>query len=208
MGHPAGDGRRPNDYHAPMSSESKGEYVSRAGVKLAAALDTFKFDVTGLVCADLGSHVGGFVDCLLRRGAAKVYAVDTSYGTFAWKLRKDDRVVVMERTNAMHVQLPELVDLVTIDLGWTKQAKALPNTAKLLVPAGVVLSLIKPHYEAAKELLCNGVLPDEQVAPVVETLLADMRQTGWTVKGTTDSPIRGRAGNREVFAMLKRSAPP
>ncbi len=188
-----------------MSGEPKGEYVSRAGVKLAAALDAFDFDVTGMVCADLGSHVGGFVDCLLSRGAAKVYALDTAYGTFACKLRKDERVVVMERTNAMHVQLPESVDLVTIDLGWTKQSKALPNTANLLKETGVVISLIKPHYEAARELLCDGVLPDRHADDVVETVLDNLRQTGWTVKGTTDSPIRGRGGNREVFALLERA---
>src|SRR5438045_1304623 len=97
--------------------ESK--FVSRAGGKLEHALATFAIDVGGSVCADLGSNVGGFVDCLLSRGAVRVYAVDTGYGALEWKLRKDARVVVMERTNAMHVVLPERVKLVTIDVAWT-----------------------------------------------------------------------------------------
>ncbi|RME40059.1 MAG: hypothetical protein D6788_04150 [Planctomycetota bacterium] len=114
---------------APSDHES---YVSRGGEKLAAALARFRVDPTGWTCADLGSHVGGFVDCLLQHGAARVYAVDTCYGTLAWRLRKDERVVVRERTNALHVTLPEPVDLVTIDVGWTRQEKVLPRAAALL----------------------------------------------------------------------------
>ena len=113
------------------------------------ALTQFGMDVRGLVCADLGSNVGGFVDCLLQRGAGKVYSVDTSYGTLAWKLRKDPRVVVLERTNAMHVTLPEPVDFVTIDVGWTRQEKILPAAARMLKPGGRVVTLIKPKAEAA-----------------------------------------------------------
>src|SRR5258705_5786878 len=97
------------------------EFVSRAGKKLEHALDAFGINIGGLVCADLGSNVGGFVDCLLAHGASKVYAIDTGYGVLEWKLRKNPRVVVMERTNAMHVQLPEKVNLVSIDVAWTKQ---------------------------------------------------------------------------------------
>ncbi|MCH9003257.1 MAG: hypothetical protein IIC02_11845 [Planctomycetes bacterium] len=149
-----------------MPEPTSKSYVSRGGDKLAAALTHFKLDVGGLVCADLGSHVGGFVDCLLQRGAAKVYSVDTSYGTLAWTLRKDDRVVVLERTNAMHVTLPEPVDLVTIDVGWTPQAKILPAAARMIKPEGRVVTLLKPHYEAAKELLVDGVLPDRMSANV------------------------------------------
>lgn len=191
-------------------------YVSRGGDKLAAALEHFKLDVTGSVCADLGSHVGGFVDCLLRRGAARVYAVDTCYGTLAWKLRRDPRVVVLERTNAMHVSLTEPVDVVTIDLGWTPQAKILPNVVKLIAaPRGLkpaahsrmdprVVTLIKPHYEAPEDLLADGVLPDTAVDQVVESVLRQAAAKGWTVCATFLSPIRGHAGNREVFALLAR----
>src|ERR1041384_6668048 len=96
-------------------------FVSRAGQKLEHALATFAIDVNGWVCADLGSNAGGFVDCLLQRGASKVYAIDTGYGALEWKLRKDPRVVVMERTNAMHAELPEPVGILTIDVAWTKQ---------------------------------------------------------------------------------------
>src|SRR5437762_12897685 len=106
-------------------------FVSRAGQKLEHALTSFAIDVKGLTCADLGCSTGGFTDCLLQRGAAKVYAVDTGYGVLDWKLRKDARVVVMERTNAMHVMLPEPVDLVTIDVAGTRPRLILPDAARL-----------------------------------------------------------------------------
>ena len=107
-------------------------FVSRAGQKLEHALATFGLDVSGRICADLGSNAGGFVDCLLQRGAAKVYAIDTGYGALDWKLRKDPRVVVMERTNAMHAVLPERVQVVTIDVAWTKQRHILPPARRVL----------------------------------------------------------------------------
>src|SRR3954471_4903391 len=114
-------------------------FASRAGLKLDHALTVFQIDVSGLTCADLGSNVGGFVDCLLRRGAAKVYAVEKGYGVLEYRLRKDPRVVVMERTNAMHVTLPEPVDIVTIDVAWTRQKNILPAARKLLKPAGTAI---------------------------------------------------------------------
>jgi len=180
-------------------------FVSRGGDKLDAALKHFAVDVTGLVCADLGSHVGGFVDCLLRRGAARVYSVDTAYGILAWKLRKEPRVTVLERSNAMHVALPEPVEIVTVDIGWTPQSKILPSVVRLISPAARVITLIKPHYEASEDLLVNGVLPDEQVDEVVEAVLGDVRSRGWTVHGVFPSPLRGHGGNREVFALLTRN---
>jgi len=187
-----------------MSSSSNSRFVSRGGEKLDAALIHFQIDVSGLVCADLGSHVGGFVDCLLQRGAKKVFSVDTSYGTLAWTLRRDPRVVVMERTNAMHVQLPEPVDLVTIDVGWTPQAKVLKSVSTFATPSTRVLTLIKPHYEAGKSALHRGVLPDEQVEGVVDNVLLAIRSDGWSVHGVMPSPIRGHGGNREVIALLTR----
>lgn len=177
-------------------------YISRGGEKLAAALDDFRVDVAGHICADLGSHVGGFVDCLLQRGARKVYSVDTSYGTLAWKLRKDPRVLVLERTNAMHVVLPELVDLVTIDVGWTKQEKVLPTVRKLVQTSGSVIALIKPHYEAASGLLVEGVLPDDECPRVLESILADAKACQFDVAAITPSPLRGHGGNQEFFAHL------
>src|SRR3954454_22275112 len=123
-------------------------FASRAGLKLDHALTHFQVDVAGCVCADLGSNAGGFVDCLLRRGAEKVYAIDTGYGVLEWKLRKDPRVVVMERTNAMHAVLPEAVSRVTIDVAWTKQRHILPAARRMVSDDGLVVTLIKPHYEA------------------------------------------------------------
>src|SRR5687768_15837506 len=108
------------------------EFVSRAGQKLDHALATFHLDVAGRVCADLGSNTGGFVDVLLQRGAAKVFAIDTGYGALEWKLRKDARVVVMERTNAVHVTLAEQVSVVTIDVAWTKQRHILPSARRIV----------------------------------------------------------------------------
>ena len=184
---------------------SDDDFVSRGGAKLSFALDHFNINVTDLVCADLGSHVGGFVECLLRAGAKKVFSVDTSYGTLAWKLRKDDRVVVLERRNVMHVTIPQKVDLVTADVGWTRQEKFLPNVATMLGSGGRVLTLIKPHYEADTACLCDGVLPDEEVERVVSNVLEGAVSNGWTVVCTAASPIRGHGGNREVFALLSRA---
>ena len=190
-----------------MTSPTPGAFVSRGGGKLAAALDHFSLEVAGKVCADLGSHVGGFVDCLLQRGASRVYSVDTAYGLLAWKLRKNPRVVVLERTNAMHVNLPEPVELLTIDVGWTPQSKILPNAARLMSPTGRVVTLIKPHYEAPVELLASGVLPDAAVDGVVNEVLRDVMRLGWAVHGMFHSPLRGHGGNREVFTLLIPPSP-
>src|SRR5436305_1493020 len=118
-------------------------FVSRAGQKLEHALVNFGIDVSGWVCADLGSNVGGFVDCLLQSGAKKVYAIDTGYGALEWKLRKDPRVVVMERTNAMHVKLPEPVKLVSIDVAWTKQKNILPAARRMIDDDGIASALVQ-----------------------------------------------------------------
>ena len=125
-------------------------FASRAGWKLDAALSAFWIDPAGLLCADLGCNVGGFTDCLLRRGARGVYAVDTGYGALAWTLRQDDRVTVMERTNALHLDPPAQVDLVTVDVAWTPQRLIVPAAKAWLAPGGQIISLIKPHYELAK----------------------------------------------------------
>jgi 23S rRNA (cytidine1920-2'-O)/16S rRNA (cytidine1409-2'-O)-methyltransferase len=179
-------------------------FVSRAGHKIEGALQHLHIVPAGWICADLGSNVGGFVDCLLQHGAAKVYAVDTSYGTLAWKLRKDSRVVVIERTNAMHVVLPEPVDLVTIDVGWTRQHHILPAAARLIRPAGKVLTLVKPHYEAPKDLLRGGILPPEHLETVVEQVGRQVAAAGWTLVGECPSPLPGAGGNHEVWLLLER----
>ena len=186
---------------------NEGNLVSRAGQKLDHAMRIFEIDATGLICADLGSNVGGFVDCLLRRGAAKVYSIDTGYGVLAWTLRKDPRVVVMERTNAMHVTLPERVSLVTIDVAWTRQKNILPAAKSLLAAGGQIVTLVKPHYEAERRMLRNGVLPVSAVAEVVEKALQDARAAGLEVMATVESPIKGSKGNVEVLALLKSAGP-
>src|SRR3954468_7309178 len=178
-------------------------FASRAGLKLEHALNVFRVDVTGWVCADLGSNVGGFVDCLLQRGAGKVYAVEKGYGVLEWRLRKDPRVVVMERTNAMHVELPEAVATVTIDVAWTRQRNILPAARRILAPGGVVVTLIKPHYEAPPGLLKKGILPEGEVEGVVEAVKRDVEAAGFVVEGVTRSAIMCGAGNVEVLAQLR-----
>ena len=184
-------------------SPSAGGYVSRGGDKLAAALDHFRISPAGLTCADLGCSVGGFTDCLLQRGAAKVYAVDTAYGELAWRLRRDDRVAVLERTNALHLDLPEAVGLVAIDVGWTRQHLILPAALRLIEPDGRIVTLIKPHYEADKRLLRKGVLPDEQVDSVVRDVIGQLGEAGIEVADLVESPIRGQGGNREVVGLVR-----
>src|SRR3989338_5833098 len=142
-------------------------FASRAGEKLDHALNTFAVNPTGLVCADFGASTGGFVDCLLQHGAVKVYAVETGYGTLDWKLRNDPRVVVMERTNAMHVKLPEQVDLITIDTSWTKLQNVIPNALVNLKSNGQIIALVKPHYEAEAKMLRQGKLPEEKIPEVL-----------------------------------------
>lgn len=178
-------------------------FVSRAGLKLDAALAAFGVEVRGWVCADLGCNVGGFVNCVLERGAAKVYAIDTGYGALDWKLRNDGRVVVMERTNALHVVLPEAVNLVTIDVAWTKQRLILPSARRLLAEGGRVITLVKPHYEAPPRQLRGGVLPAEAMEPVLAGVRGEMERAGFAILGWMQSPIKGGKGNVEYLALLE-----
>ena len=192
-------------------ADSACPYVSRGGLKLAAALDAFSIDVTGFACADLGANVGGFSDCLLKRGAVKVYAVDTAYGQLAWTLRQDEHVVVMERTNALHVEPVERVDLVTVDLGWTRQSRAVPVA---LGWSDQLITLIKPHYEADKKMMSDyatkGVLDEEAAADVAQRVISELPQLGVKVIDHIRSPIhgggsKGRRGNVEYLALLKKT---
>jgi 23S rRNA (cytidine1920-2'-O)/16S rRNA (cytidine1409-2'-O)-methyltransferase len=178
-------------------------FVSRAGAKLEHALKFFGFEVTGKICADLGCSTGGFTDCLLQSGAVKVYAVDTGYGVLDWKLRNDPRVVVMERTNAMHVSLPERVELVTIDVAWTRQQKILPSARTLVHPNGRVITLIKPHYEASPPQLRKGILMPDQMPVVLDAVQRDIAQAGFEQLGIVESPIKGSQGNTELLALLR-----
>ena len=180
-------------------------FVSRAGQKLDHGLATFGLEVVGRTCADLGCSTGGFTDCLLQRGAARVYAVDTGYGVLDWKLRRDDRVVVLERTNAMHVTLPVPAEVVTIDVAWTRQRHILPAARRVLAVGGTVVSLVKPHYEATAAVLRKGILPAEQLAGVLAVVWADAAAAGFDVVATVESPIKGAKGNTEVLAWLREA---
>jgi 23S rRNA (cytidine1920-2'-O)/16S rRNA (cytidine1409-2'-O)-methyltransferase len=182
------------------------DFVSRAGQKLHHALTTLNISPADLTCADLGCNTGGFVDCLLQLGARKVYAIDTGYGVLDYKLRKNPRVIVMERTNAMHVTLPEPMDMITIDVAWTKQRNILPSALRLLKPTGQVVSLIKPHYEATPKLLRNGVLPEEHLPDVLAQVQNEILAAGFSVSSIIASPIKGARGNTEFLAYLKKKS--
>ena len=175
-------------------------FVSRAGFKLEHALREFDFTVEGLACADLGCNVGGFTDCLLQYGAKKIFAVDTGYGTLAWKLRSDDRVITMERTNALHLDPPEVVDLVVIDLGWTPQALALPVAARW-VQGGHMISLIKPHYELTndekKEESVSSGLSETSVDRVLNRVRETCRSLSLEILSETISPVKGKKSSRK-----------
>ena len=183
--------------------ETPRRYVGRGGRKLEFALRGFAVDPRGAVAADLGSHIGGFVDCLLQHGASRVYAVDTGYGQLAWKLRGDERVVVMERTNALHVKLPEKVDIVTIDAGWTRQRLILPKAMSLAKPGGMVLSLLKPPYEAERGERVRGVVRPEALEGIVRRTLDELGGMGIGVSGCNRSPVGGAGGNPEFFLCVR-----
>ncbi|GJQ25444.1 MAG: TlyA family rRNA (cytidine-2'-O)-methyltransferase [Phycisphaerae bacterium] len=179
-----------------------GSFVSRGGEKLHHALEAFSFSPAGKVCADLGCATGGFTDCLIQHGAAKVYAVDRGYGVLAAKLRGDPRVVAYERTDALRVHLPEPVDLVTIDAGWTRQALILPAAMRLLAPGGRILTLVKPQYEAPPDQLRDGVLPDECIEAAISPIRESLLTLNLTLLDETPSPIRGQGGNQEWLWLL------
>jgi len=178
-------------------------YISRAGLKLAHALRDFGVDPAGWAAADFGCNVGGFADCLLRHGAAKVCALDTGYGVLDWKLRNDPRIVVMERTNALHADPPAGggVDLVVIDLGWTPQRLAIPAAVRWLRPGGRIISLVKPHYELSEEekraMLRGGALDEQDAERVLHRVIESAPGLGVEVLAWTTSPIRGGKSSRK-----------
>lgn len=179
-------------------------FASRAGEKLAFALREFTISVDGLVCADFGSSTGGFTDCLIKNGASKVYSVDTAYGELDWNLRNNPKVVVIERTNAMHVVLPEKVAFISIDVGWTKQKSILPNAFANLKTGGRIIALIKPHYEAPRQYIHKGKLMEEKIAEVLESVSTDVEGVGGRVVKMVESPILGEKGkNKEFLALIE-----
>lgn len=188
-----------------MGSERK--FVSRAGLKLEAALDSFGMCVAGMECADFGCNAGGFTDCLLQRGASKVAAIDTGYGMLDWGLRNDPRVEVRERTNVLHAAIPQArVQLVVLDMAWTRQRNSIPVALSWLRPGGRIVSLIKPHYEAQgdeRRALVKGKLPAEVARAVVKRVLGEMESMGARVIADCPSPIEGGSGNIEHLVLLE-----
>lgn len=180
-------------------------YVSRGGLKLAAALDEFEIEPLNTACADVGASTGGFTDVLLQRGASRVYAIDVGYGQLDWKLRQDQRVVVMEKTNARYLEsLPELVNLVTIDASFISLTLILPVVQKWLTIPGLVVALVKPQFEAGRNQVGKGgVVRDRLVhRQVLENTISAALGIGFKPLGITLSPITGPAGNHEFLVCL------
>lgn len=194
-------------------------FVSRGGLKLRHALDAFELNITGLVAADLGCSTGGFTDCFLQAGATRVFAVDTAYGELAWKLRNDPRVVVLERTNALHATPPERVDVVSADMSWTPQRLVVPAALAWLKPEGRIVTLIKPHYEIkglGEPVPPGGVLDEPTAQRVAQAVADSLPAMGVRVLALVKSPILGGnsnrsagkskgAGNPEWLALLARA---
>ncbi len=185
-------------------------YVSRGGLKLRGALDTFGIDVSHYVVLDVGASTGGFTDCLLQAGAKKVYALDVGYGQLAWKLRSDERVIPIERTNIRHfdgADLAEAVDMATIDASFISLKMILPTVAGLVKPGGIIVALIKPQFEVGRGLVGKGgVVSDPALHErVVEDIILFCRQLNLEEIATCESPLQGPAGNREFFVQGRRS---
>ena len=188
-------------------------YVSRGGLKLEKAMQTFPLTLTGKICADIGASTGGFTDCMLQNGAKKVYAVDVGYGQLDWKLRNDARVVCMERTNARyltHEEIPEELDFASVDVSFISLKLIFPALYGLLREGGEIACLIKPQFEAGREKVGKkGVVRDPTVhLEVLEHFLIHAKENHFTVLGITYSPIRGPEGNIEYLGFLRKSEEP
>ena len=182
-------------------------YVSRGGLKLEKALRDFNVKPEGFVCSDSGASTGGFTDCLLQQGAKKVFAIDVGYGQLDWKIRSDERVVVMERTNIRYVtpeDLGEPLDLSVIDVSFISLKIVLPAIKALLKPTGQVLCLIKPQFEAGKEKVGKkGVVREPEIhREVLDSFVETVTELGFTILGLTFSPVKGPEGNIEFLGHL------
>ena len=211
-GHPA---KKSSDSVAPadeVTLTAPEKYVSRGGHKLEHALTHFQLNVTGLTALDLGASTGGFTDCLLQGGAIKVFAVDVGQGQLAWKLRRDPRVVVMEKTNARHLkpeQFPAPADLAVIDCSFISLKKILPPAIPLIKPGGRIVALIKPQFEAGKEeadkgrgVITDGAIHTRVLAELQEFVAAE---AGLSWRGVVESPLLGPAGNKEFLTLIEKA---
>lgn len=202
------------DPSAPLHvREADHPYVSRGGLKLAAGLDAFGLDVAGAVALDIGASTGGFTDVLLQRGARRVYAIDVGYGQLDWKLRNDDRVVVLERENVRYTEpdkIPEPCDLAVIDVSFISLTLVLDRVVELLRPPGgkPIVALVKPQFEVGKDQVGKGgVVRDEAArAGAVDKIRAFAEARGYGIGDVIESPIRGPAGNVEYLLLLRSPA--
>lgn len=196
--------------------EIRGErlkYVSRGGLKLEKAIKSFDINLSGLICADIGASTGGFTDCMLQMGAARVYAVDVGYGQLAWKLRTDNRVINLERTNFRYVtneQIPENLDFASVDVSFISLSLILPVLYNLLSFGGRAVCLIKPQFEAGKENVGKkGVVRDRDIhISVIEKIIQVAKNCGYSCLGLDFSPIKGPEGNIEYLCYLQKSEHP
>ena len=184
-------------------------YVSRGGLKLEKALNEFNIDVSGLTIMDVGASTGGFTDCLLQRGASRIFAVDVGYGQLAWKLQQDERVFSLEKTNIRYLKaedLPSVPDMAVIDASFISLDKVLPNTLSLVKSFGTVVALIKPQFEVGRgEVGKGGVVRDPaKHAAVIESVYALAKGLNLESVAVTESPITGPKGNREFLVYLKK----
>jgi 23S rRNA (cytidine1920-2'-O)/16S rRNA (cytidine1409-2'-O)-methyltransferase len=194
---------------ARIEIERAAPFVSRAGEKLAAAMDAFSIDPRGLIALDVGSSTGGFTDCLLQRGAKRVYAVDVGYGLIDWKLRQDPRVVLRERTNIRYIDrslIPEPIDVAVIDVSFISLTLVLPSVVPLLAQQAGVVALVKPQFEVGKgQVGSGGVVRDEgQRRAVTEKVISSGERLGLEAVGVLDSPVKGRKGNQEILVSFRR----
>ena len=183
------------------------KYVSRGGLKLEKAVDSFSLELAGKVCMDAGASTGGFTDCMLQNGAAKVYSVDVGYGQLDWKLRNDPRVICMEKTNVRYMtpdMIPEKCDFASIDVSFISLLKIIPPVRDILKPEGEIVALIKPQFEAGREKVGKkGVVRDPLVhTEVVEKVILFSQSNGLYVKGLDYSPVKGPEGNIEYLLYL------
>jgi 23S rRNA (cytidine1920-2'-O)/16S rRNA (cytidine1409-2'-O)-methyltransferase len=195
---------------ADLRTERRAErFASRGGEKLEGAAAAFDLDVAGLVAVDVGASTGGFTDCLLRRGASRVYAVDVGYGQLDWRLRNDRRVVVIERTNVRELpaeRIPDPIDVATIDVSFISLRLVLPKVAEMVRRGGAIVALVKPQFEVGKgKVGKGGVVRDPQLhAEAVDGVRDVARTLGFEERGFVESPLRGPAGNREFFLFWRK----
>ena len=196
------------DEAIPLDVRAPERYVGRGGLKLEEGLRQFAIDPTGLVCLDVGASTGGFTDCLLQHGAAKVYALDVGHGQLDWKIRSDPRVVVMEHCNARHLQpgdLPEKVQLAVADVSFISLTLVLPPMAAVLTDGGMIVALIKPQFELSREEVGRGGVVRDDAARLraVDKIRNFAAARGWVWGGAVDSPIAGADGNREFLCLMR-----